>query len=91
MWGYQFHDARDCSLYGWKAMDVYFPQNFTVHEDQFFGEKYSNLNTQRSICQESVNFYAISPLWKTAVFDPMETVWALTLQFKPYESSLQCF
>ena len=57
-------------------MDVYFPQNFTVPEDLFSGEKYSNLNRQRSICQKSINSPAISPLWKAAIFDPLGTVWA---------------
>jgi hypothetical protein len=57
-------------------MDVYFPQKFTVHEDLFSGEKYSDLNRQRSICQKSVNVPAISPLWKAAVFDPVGTMWA---------------
>ena len=80
----------ECVLYGWKAMDDYFPQNFTVHEDLFSGEKYSNLNRQ-TICQKSVNFPTISPLWKAAIFDPLETVWATILRFKPYESSFQCF
>ena len=64
-------------LYGWKDMNVYFPKNFTVHEDLFSGEQYSYLNRQRSICQKSANFPAISPLWKAAVFDPVGTMWAL--------------
>ena len=58
-------------------MDVYFPKNFTVYEGLFSGEKYSNLNRrQRSICQKSANFPAISPIWKAAIFDPIRTEWA---------------
>ena len=68
--------TRECALYGWKYMDVYFPQNFTVHKDLFSGEKYSNLNRQRSICQKSVNFPVISPFCKAAIFDPVGTMWA---------------
>ena len=53
-----------------------------VYEDLFSGEKYSNLNRQRSICQKSVNFPAISPLWKAANFDPVRTVWAMNSQIQ---------
>ena len=74
--------TRECTLYGWKAMNVYFPQNFTVHEDLFSGEKYSNLNRQMSICQKSVNFPAISSHWKAANFDPVRTVWATNSQIQ---------
>ena len=63
-------------------MNVYFPQNFTVHEDLFSGEKYAILNRQRSICQKSVNFPAISPIWKAVNFDPLRTVWATNSQIQ---------
>ena len=85
LWGLNCTDpewTRECVSYGWKAMDVYFPQNFTVHEDLFSGEKYSILNRQRSICQKSINSPAISPLWKTAIFYPPGTVWATNSQIQ---------
>ena len=63
-------------------MDVYFPHIFTIHEDLFSGEQYSNLNRQRSVCQKSVNFPAISPLWKTAIFDPVRSVWTTNSPFQ---------
>ena len=78
LWGINCTDpewTRECALYGWKAMNVYFPKNFTVHEDLFSLKKYLDLNRQRSICQKSANFPAISPLWKAAIFYPVGTMW----------------
>ena len=61
--------TRECALYGWKAIDVYFPNNFTVHEDLFSGEKYSDLNSQRSIYQKLISkFYCNKPTLKGCRF-----------------------